>query len=105
MTLLVVADLAADDIDDILDYLEREAGRTTAVAYAERFAAQIERIAAFPGHGTLRPALGPETRAALVYPYLLIYDYSSAEDRATLLRVLHGKRDITERLIRRNPKP
>lgn len=101
MTQLVVADLAAD-IDDILDYLERDAGSKTAVAYAERFAAQIERIAAFPGHGTLRPALSAETRVALVYPYLLIYDYSSAEDRATLLRVLHGKRDITERLLKRH---
>lgn len=101
MTRLIVADEAEADIDDILDYLEREAGRTTAIAYAERFADAIERIIAFPGHGAPRPALGPEARIAIVYPYLLIYDFTEREDTATLLRVLHGKRDITERLIKR----
>ncbi|MCZ7594328.1 MAG: type II toxin-antitoxin system RelE/ParE family toxin [Hyphomicrobium sp.] len=87
MTRLLVAAEAEGDIDDILDYLEREAGRATAAAYAERFAAEIQRIADFPGHATSRPALGGETRVGLVYPYLLIYDYSAADEEATLLRV------------------
>lgn len=104
MTSLVIADVASDDIDTIIDYLEREAGRATAAAYAERFTAEIERIADFPGHGTLRPALGPDTRVSLVYPYLVIYDYTASLDQATLLRVLHGKREITERLMQRAAK-
>jgi plasmid stabilization system protein ParE len=102
MTRLVVAADAEADIGDILDYLEREAGRGTAIAYGERFAEAIERIIAFPGHGPRRPLLGPETRIAIVYPYLLIYDFDEPDDTATLLRVVHGKRDITERLIRRD---
>jgi hypothetical protein len=35
-------------------------------------------------------------------PYLLIYDFVAADDTATLLRVLHGKRNITEHLIKRS---
>ena len=99
MTRLLVAAEAEGDIDDILSYLGREAGCATAIAYAERFTDAIERIVAFPGHGTARPQLGPQARVAIVYPYLLIYDFDAAEDLATLLRVLHGKREITERLI------
>ena len=104
MTRLLVAAEAEDDIDDILAYLQREAGPATAIAYAERFAEAIERIAAFPGHGTARPQLGPQARIAIVYPYLLVYDFDAADDLATLLRVLHGKREITERLIRRSDR-
>ncbi len=104
MTRLQVAAEAEGDIDDILTYLEREAGRGTALAYAERFADAIARIGEFPGHGTARPTLGPSARIAIVYPYLLIYDFTAEGDTAALLRVLHGKRDITERLIKRRPK-
>ena len=104
MTRIIVAADAEGDIGEILAYLEREAGRSTAVAYGERFVEAIERVADFPGHGTPRPALGPDTRIALVYLYLLIYDFTDAHDTATLLRVLHGKREITERLIKRSGK-
>ncbi|MFN0218200.1 MAG: type II toxin-antitoxin system RelE/ParE family toxin [Hyphomicrobium sp.] len=101
MMRIVVATDAEGDIGEILAYLQREAGRSTAVAYSERFVQAIERMADFPGHGTPRPALGSDARIALVYPYLLIYDFNVVDDTATLLRVLHGKRDITERLIKR----
>lgn len=104
MTRVIVAAEAEADIGEILAYLEREAGRRTAVAYGERFVQAIERLADFPGHGTPRPALGSNARVAIVYPYLLIYDFNAAHDTATLLRVLHGKRDITERLINRPGK-
>lgn len=101
MTRLIVATDAERDIGEILDYLEREAGSQTAVAYGQRFVQAIERMADFPGHGTPRPDLGTDARVALVWPYLLVYDFTAADDTATLLRVLHGKRDITERLIKR----
>lgn len=66
MTRVIVASEAEGDIGEILAYLKREAGRRTAVAYGERFIQAIERMADFPGHGTPRPALGSDTRIALV---------------------------------------
>jgi len=100
MTRLIVAAEAEDDLDDILDHLTHNAGPRTASAYAERFASALERITAFPGAGAPRPVLGADTRIAIVYPYVLFYDYVPAQDVATLLRILHGRRDITQRLIR-----
>ena len=101
MTRLIVTRDAETDRDVILDYLEREASVQTAAAYAERFAESIERLIDFPGSGAPRPALGAETRIAIVYPYLLIYDYSIASGTIILLRILHGRRNITCRLILR----
>ena len=101
MTRLIVAREAETDRDAILDYLEREAGIRTAAAYGERFAASIERLLDFPALGTPRPALGVDARVIIVYPYILIYDFSEASDTITLLRMLHGRRNITRRLISR----
>ncbi len=101
MTRLIVAREAETDRDAILDYLEREAGVRTAAAYSERFATSIERLLDFPALGTPRPALGDDARVTIVYPYILIYDYSVTSETITLLRILHGRRNITRRLIQR----
>jgi toxin ParE1/3/4 len=45
--------------------------------------------------------LGPDAHIAIVYPYVLIYDYVQANDTVTLLRVLHGRRNITRDLLKR----
>jgi toxin ParE1/3/4 len=101
MTRLLVAADAKADLNDILDYLALNAGSVTAGAYAERFAGAIERIIALPRSAPPRPKLGPDTRVVVVYPYLMIYDFVAAADTATLLRVLHGRRNITEQMLKR----
>jgi hypothetical protein len=45
--------------------------------------------------------LGPDTRIAIILPYVLIYDYSEHHDQLVLLRALHGRRRMTERLLKR----
>jgi toxin ParE1/3/4 len=101
MPTLVVTAHASRDFDTILGHLSDVAGQQTAAAYAKRFADTLERIEQFPGAGPQRPALGPNTRVAIVLPYVLIYDYSEADDHLVLLRVLHGRRRMTERLLKR----
>lgn len=101
MTTLVVTAHAHRDFDDILHHLDDMAGQRTAQAYADRFANALERIEQFPSAGPQRPALGPCARIAIVLPYMLIYDYSEADGRLVLLRVLHGRRRMTERLLQR----
>lgn len=102
MTRLIVAADAKTDLDDILGYLEREAGAETAVAYSERFTETLERLIQFPRSGAPRPALGDNARVSILLPYLLIYDYLDDDDTLHLLRVLHGKRDITQKLLSRS---
>ena len=100
MTRLVVTEDADTDLTEILVYLEREAGARVAEAYGCKIGDCLTRLVEFPGIGTRRPALGGDTRIGIVRPYILIYDYAADADTLTLLRIVHGKRDITRRLIR-----
>ena len=101
MTRLLVTPEAEADINDILDYLHREAGARVAASYGRKFATLIERLVESPGIGAPRPALGPHARIGIIQPYLLIYDFTAVDDTLTLLRVVHGRRNITRRLIPR----
>ncbi len=103
MTRLVVTADAEADTSDILDYLEREASPRIADLYGRRFRATIMRIVDLPETGPLRPALGQEVRIAIVFPYIIIYEYAPQNDTVVLLRVLHGRRNITRELLK--PKP
>jgi len=94
MTRLVVSADADADTGEILDYLAREAGQMIAEVYGRRFQTTLERITDMPESGAPRQSLGPEARVVVVYPYILIYDYAKTDDTVTLLRILHGRRNI-----------
>ena len=55
---------------------------------------QNTRTAARP-----RPALGKDIRIGIVLPYIVIYRRREADDTVTVLRVVHGHRNITTKLI------
>jgi len=78
MTRLVVSADAEADTIDILAYLTAEAGPLIAAEYGDRFRVTIERMVELPESGAPRPRLGP-----------------------TLLRLLHGKRDIASLISKR----
>jgi plasmid stabilization system protein ParE len=101
MTRLVVTADAEADLNEILDYLKREATALVAEEYGRKFRLCIERLVEFPGIGSPRPAFGANARIGIVPPYILVYDYVGADDTLTLLRIVHGKRNITRRLVRR----
>ena len=101
MTRLVVTPEADADAIDILAYLHREAGPRIAENYSHRFQDALDRLAELPESGAPRPTLGPNTRIAIVLPYLLIYDYAPDDDTLILLRILHGRRNITRMLLGR----
>jgi plasmid stabilization system protein ParE len=101
MTRLVVSADAEADTRDVLAYLERQAGPTVAADYGRRFGWTIERLVSMPETGAPRPSLGPNTRLAVVFPYILIYDYTREDDTLTLLRILHGRRNISRDLLQR----
>ena len=100
MTRLVVSQEAEAVLGGILDYLELRAGAQTAAGYAERFRRTILLLVDFPAIGTLRSKLGQETRIAVVYPYILIYDFNPQVDTLVLLRIVHGRRNISKRLVK-----
>lgn len=99
MARVVVTEPADADVAEIIEYLTREAGRPIASKYAQAFDAAYDRLADFPGIGPRRPALGLRTRIWVVRPYVMIYEH--ADDVVTVLRILHGKRDISRNLLGR----
>jgi plasmid stabilization system protein ParE len=101
MTRLVVTADAEADTNDILTYLEEKAGPLVAVKYGHRFRLTLQRVVEMPETGAPRPALGPNVRISIVYPYLLIYDYPARGDILTLLRILHGRRNISRDMLKR----
>ena len=100
MTELVVTADAEADFDHILAYLQREASAQVADDYDQRLRSTIERLVDMPETGAPRPRLGRNVRIAIVLPYLVIYNYMRDNDTLTLLRTLHGKRNITRDLLR-----
>ncbi|MGA2892545.1 MAG: type II toxin-antitoxin system RelE/ParE family toxin [Xanthobacteraceae bacterium] len=99
MTRLVVTPEANADASEILTYLDREAGARIAESYSRRFQQTLAGLVDLPRTGAPRPILGRNTRIAIVQPYLLIYDFSNDDDTLTLLRILHGRRNITRGLL------
>ena len=99
MTRLVVTADAETDTVEILAYLTTEAGPLVAADYGDRFHVTIRRMVDLPESGAPRPRLGANARIAVVAPYVLIFDYARGEDVLTLLRVLHGKRNISRLIL------
>jgi toxin ParE1/3/4 len=52
----------------------------------------------FPASGARRKSLGPDTRIAVLSPYIVVYDY--ADGMVHIVRVLDGRRNVTRRLVR-----
>lgn len=98
MARVVVTDQAKSDIRRILSDLADRAGYRVAERYASEFKAAYRRLNSFPDSGSPRPALGLNTRIVLVLPYIVFYE--SRADTVTVLRVMHGKRNITRDVIR-----
>jgi toxin ParE1/3/4 len=66
----------------------------------EKFNEKLQLLADFPGLGPARPELGPALRSFPVDQYLLIYERRTKGKGITLLRVVHGARNL-RRLFRR----
>jgi plasmid stabilization system protein ParE len=99
MARLVLTELADGDLAVIANYLASEAGIAVAERYVAAFDDLLSKLIDFPGIGTRRPALGDDVRIGVVSPYIVIYAFDASADVITVLRVIHGRRDITRKLI------
>jgi plasmid stabilization system protein ParE len=62
MARLVVSPETQADLDEILRWLAREAGRPVALRYAEKFGAAFRHLTTFPETGARRSKLGRDMR-------------------------------------------
>jgi len=85
---------AEADLDDILAYIEAEAGLTVAHRFADQIDAELQKLALLGHGGTSREHISPGLRASLFGSYCFYFRLT--EDETVIVRVLHGSRDITQ---------
>jgi toxin ParE1/3/4 len=97
--------VAQSDFDEIIDYLVQVAGSRVASEYGEKIRASINRVAQSPGIGTPWEGIGADARVTGVRPYLIFYDGGPDSNVVHVLRILHGRRNITPDLVARGREP
>lgn len=89
---LVVTRPAQTDIDDILDYLAREAGIETALRFADTIDAELAKLAYLGHAGASREHVSPGLRMTVIGRYVVYFRV--IPDETIIVRVLHSARDI-----------
>ena len=94
---IVRSETARRDLLQIYAYLA-ERNPQAADRLVEDIDAKLKMLGYFPFLGRDRSSLGPRLRSLVVSPYLIFY--TAEPDQITLVRVLHGRRDIDEEFRR-----
>ena len=103
MARIAITSTADADSAEILLRLGRVAGANVADRYEADFDSLYELLARFPNSGAPRPALGKDMRIGVVFPYVVLYEYTETDDAVTIMRIVDGRRKITRRLLRASP--
>ena len=102
MTPVIVSQRAEADEIEILEYLANVAGRSTALAYGNRFRALYRLLSEHPDSGAPCPSVGRSVRHSVIFPYIILYRHDGGA--VHILRVVHGRRRITGSMLRRRSK-
>jgi toxin ParE1/3/4 len=99
MARVVVSTVAQADTATILRDLASKAGLGVAADYAAFLEVLYDRLATHPDSGAPRPAYGRHVRIGLVWPYVVAYRHDPNSDLVGIIRVVHGSRHITRKLL------
>lgn len=97
MLRLIVSRETQAALDGILETLASVAGRSVALRYGERFRAAFRHLMDFPAIGAMRPRLDAHMRIWVVAPFVVFYRFDIDDDTVRMVRILHGRRNVTER--------
>jgi toxin ParE1/3/4 len=101
MTKVIIAPEARIDLLTIVAHLAGAAGAATADKWDRKLWKAIDGLVDFPGSGAPRPALGEHARTVTVRPYVVIYEHVRRSEVVHVLRVVHGRRNITMAMLKR----
>ncbi|MBX9590692.1 MAG: type II toxin-antitoxin system RelE/ParE family toxin [Hyphomonadaceae bacterium] len=100
MARIIVSPQAEHDLAQIVDEISDTAGPAVAGNLLGRIVAVIDKLALVPNaSGRLVPALGKEIRCHAIGSYNVYLRYDEAADVLLVVRVLHGRRNITAALF------
>lgn len=86
---------AADaDLNEIIDYLEEEAGTAVAGRFADRLDAELAKLAHLGHSGVSREWIGPGLRLTIFASYCIYFRLT--DDETIVVRVLHASRDVSQ---------
>lgn len=88
---LLIAPLAEQDLESIADYIAADNPRR-AVSFIQELRQQCQRIALNPPGYRMRPELGEGIRSCSHGHYVIFFEASA--DAVTVVRILHGARDL-----------
>jgi toxin ParE1/3/4 len=88
---LFVTPLAEQDLEEIGDYIAQD-NPTRAVSFIMELHAQCSKICINPEGYLRRPELSDDLRSCAHGNYVIFFE--STSDLVTIIRVLHGARDI-----------
>ena len=98
MTPIFYHDKAISDLREIWLHIAVGSGTDVAERCAWRIDDTIRRIIGIhPASGRRRPEFGPDVRSLPIVPYVAFYRIEAK--RVTVLRVLHGRRDLRQPLM------
>lgn len=100
MTHLVITPQADDDVDEIVAGLAAASGWRTVDKYLQDIDRLYDQLLDYPQSGAPRPKLGRNIRIGIVAPYTIVYRYDREPDTVVILRILHGARKITRKLLK-----
>jgi len=100
MVRVVFSPEARLDLIEIVDFLSDVAGLRIARRYETEIARVIRNLADMPSTGAPRREFGTDVRILIVSPYLVLYEDTSARGEVSVLRILHGSRNIEREMSR-----
>ena len=103
MSRIIFTEAADADAASIFDELYTKAGKPTVVKYRASFKILYDNLAAFPDSGAPRPNIGAGIRIGIVSPYIVITRHAEPDGVVTVLRIVHGRRRITGKMLRSAP--
>lgn len=103
MPKIIFTAAAESDAAAIYANLYSKAGEATVLKYRALFARLYRRLADFPDSGAPRAKLGRNIRISVILPYIILYRHAEADDLVIVLRLLHGRRKISGKMLQSGP--
>lgn len=100
MAKVTISVRAQGDLQELLIDLGSRAGTSVTTRYQTDIYEFFSHVAAFPESCQARPRLGKDIRLGVVSPYSVLYRYDRNADHVLIIRILHGRRRLTRRLLR-----
>lgn len=100
MTTFRLSGAAITDLDGILGHLQTNARPGIADRYQKDFDDLFAQLIQFPGAGTPRPRLGKMIHIRVIDPYSIFYQWIPADDAVKIVRIIHGSRRLTRKMLK-----